>query len=399
MRVTENMRFNTTVNNLFKSQSQYNDITEKLASQKSVNRASDDPIAAKKIIGIRQGQAANEQYGKNMDSCDSWLSATESSLSGAYDLLVNAQEIAIGQATGTATETTRKIAAQNVESLIGEMASLANAKLGDRYLFSGSRNDIQPFSTTLITASIGTAGTASENTFAGTVASSGAYTGTANKTYVLKVTAAGILAAATYQFSTDGGRTWNGADLSMAGGTVNLGDGVIMTFNDGGGTKALGEGDIFTANAVADGYYRGNDEDLSVTINRGVNLTYNISGAEAFTAAGSGGIDVFTTLNALKDALSNNDIQGVADQIDNLKNAQNQVTLNQSHCGTKMNHIEVVRNNLTDLDDKLATILSDVQDADLADLATKLSMKEIALQASYAIAAKIGNNTILDFLK
>lgn len=399
MRVTDNMRFNTTVSNLFCSQSQYNDIMEKLASQKTVNRSSDDPVAATKIINIRQGKAAIEQYRKNMDSCDSWISATESKLSSAYDLLVRAQEIAIGQGTETANATTRQIAAREVQSLIDEMFALANAKTGDRYLFSGSRNDVDPFSTALLTPAIEDAEAAADNIFEGTVTSSGAYTGDVNKSYALKITQEGALAAAACQVSTDGGRTWNGTDLSMAGGSVNLGDGVTLTFDDAGGVKTFGENDFFYVNAVAGGYYRGNDENLSVTINRGTSLTYNISGAEAFTSAGSNGIDVFTTLNALKAALDSNDIQGISGQIDNLKDAQTQVTLNQSQCGTKANHIEVVKNNLVDLDDNLSALLSEAQDADLADLATRLSMKEIALQASYVMASKIGSTTILDFLK
>ena len=85
--------------------------------------------------------------------------------------------------------------------------------------------------------------------------------------------------------------------------------------------------------------------------------------------------------------------------MDNLKNAQNQVTLNQSRCGTKANHIEVVKNSLADFDKKLNDLLSVAQDADLADLVTRLSMKEIALQASYSMAAKIRETTILNFLK
>ena len=209
MRITDNMRFNTTVNSLFSAQSQYNDLLEKIASQKKVNRASDDPVAATRIIDIRQAKAANEQYRKNMDSSDSWISATESKLSSAYDLLVNAQEIAVGQATATSNAVTRQIAAQQVQSLIDEMSSLANAKSGNRYLFSGSQTSTQPFSADLSAATIEQAQKAAGNTFAGTVTSSGTYTGTVNKTYAVKITTDGILADAEYQFSTDGGRTWN----------------------------------------------------------------------------------------------------------------------------------------------------------------------------------------------
>src|SRR4030066_2227969 len=121
MGVTDTMRFNTAISNIFNTLAGYNDISEKLSSQKNINRASDDPVAATKIIEIQREKAANEQYKKNMDSANSWITATESNLFGAYDLLVKAQEIAVGQATATANDTTRKIMAQNVHSLIGEM--------------------------------------------------------------------------------------------------------------------------------------------------------------------------------------------------------------------------------------------------------------------------------------
>jgi flagellar hook-associated protein 3 FlgL len=399
MRVTENMRFTTTVNNLFNAQAQYNDISEKIVSQKKVNRASDDPIAATKIIEIRQSMAANEQYKTNMNNCDAWLSVTESKLSSAFDLLVKANELALGQSTGTANATTREIAAQEVKGLIDEMASLANAMSGDRYLFSGSKNDAQPFSTTLLSPKIEAAASAQDNAFTGTVTSSGTYTGTTNKSYAVKITTAGVLAAATCQISTDGGRTWNGADLPMVGGNINLGDGVTLTFDDAGGTKPLGQNDVFYVNAIASGYYRGDNDPVTLTINRGTSLTYNVTGAEAFTSAGGYGVDVFKTLNALKDALDSDSSADISAELDNLKKAQNQVNLNQSMCGTKENHIEVSRSNLSELDTKLTSLLGEAQDADLAEMSTKLSMKEIALQASYAIAAKIGNTTILNFLK
>jgi flagellar hook-associated protein 3 FlgL len=399
MRVTDNMRFNTTVNNLFNTQSQYNDLMEKMASQKKVNRASDDPIAATKIIDIRQGIAANGQYRKNITDTEAWIALSESKLSGAYDLLVRAREVAVGQATATANAATRKVASQEVQSLIDEMASLANVKLGDRYLFSGSKNGAAPFSATPLDTTIEAAEKAGNNVFNGTAVSSGTYVGTTNKTYAVKITHEGSLAAASAQISTDGGRTWNGADLPLVGGALNLGDGIVLTFDDAAGDKTFGVNDIFVVNATAGGYYRGNSDPLSLTINRGTSITYNITGAEAFTATGGGSVDVFKTLNDLKDALDGNDVQGISDQLDNLKKAQDQVVLNQSLCGTKANHIEMAKSNLDTLDEKLTSLLSEAQDADLAELATKLSMKEIALQASYAMAAKISDISILKFLK
>ncbi len=403
MRVTDTMRYNTTISNIFNIQSQYNDISEKLSSQKNINRASDDPVASTKIIEIRRDQAANDQYGKNMDSANSWLTATESNLQAAYDLLVKAHEIATGQATATANESTRRIMAQSVQSLIDEMGSITNAQLGDRYLFSGTRNDIAPFSTVFLNATIEAAEAASNNIFQGTVVSSGAYTGSINKTFVVKITdvttVGKFLGEAAYQYSTDGGKTWSAESTIPAGGAVDMGEGVTLTFDDLGGTKGFGVDDVFCVNAIAQGYYRGNDAALSMPLSRNSSIEYNITGTKAFTASGSNGADVFKALTDLRDALNSNNVQGISAQLTTLKNAQNQITLNQSLCGTKANYIEVARNNQDEIDIQLESLLSQTQDADLAELATKLSMKEIALQASYAVASKIANTSILDFMK
>ena len=398
MRVTDNMSFNTTISNIFNSKSQLNDTIAKIGSQKNINRASDNPTAAMKIIDIEQGKAANDQYRNNMDSANIWISATDTTLSSVSTLLGQASEIAIGQENTAASERTSE--AQNVQFIIDSMASVANQKSGDRYLFSGSRNDVAPFSTTSLSPTIEAAGAAPGNTFQGTVTSSGVYTGSTNNTYVVKITNAGPLATAKYQFSTDGGKTWNGTDLALAGGSINLGDGVTLTFNDAGGTKPFGVTDIFHVNATIGGYYSGNDEDLSAMINRGTSLNYNISGAQVFTAAANNGngVDVFATLNALKDALNNNDTQGISNQIDNLQKAQSQITMNQSLCGVKQNQIEVTKNSLTNLDTNLDSLLSKTQDADTAKLAVQLSMEQTVLEASYSIANKIGKMTILDFL-
>ncbi|HEX2770339.1 MAG TPA: flagellar hook-associated protein FlgL, partial [Geobacteraceae bacterium] len=254
MRITDSMRFNTMVNNLNNTQSDYNEISEQIATQKKVNRASDDPAAATRILDIQRGKAAIEQYKQNMDISRSWISATETTLSSASDMLNTAMGIALGSAGADAA--TRENAAANIQDIIDSMRSLANTKWGDRYLFSGTREDVAPFTVAPSDATIDPPQAAAGNTFAGTVVSSGAYTGDTNKTYAVKITTAGALGAATYKFSTDGGRTWNtnapAPDLiTPSNGVISLGDSVTLTFDDVLGTNPFGENDVFYVNATA----------------------------------------------------------------------------------------------------------------------------------------------------
>jgi flagellar hook-associated protein 3 FlgL len=491
MRITDNMRFNTTLRNLFSTQSQYNYLMEKIASQKKVNRASDDPVAATRIINIRQSKAAIEQYMTNNDSCKTWISATESTLSGASKLLDTANEIAIGAMGADAA--TRGIAAANIQAIIDSMLSLANTKWEDSYLFSGSQTSTQPFSTVENPPIIGAAVKAGGNVYAGSVSSNAAftgvtdktytvevvdggnlsaatyrissdgvtwgavkedldtgtiylgdgikltftpgtfvagdtfsvgahadsgvidapavvgvngydagggvvssgaaYTGDVNMTYAIKITTEGALGVAKYQISTDGGRNWEIETLSDVSGVVDLGNGVRVTFED----AAFGENDIFYVNATAAGYYQGDDENLSMTITRGTNFAYNISGAEAFTEAG--GVDIFQTLTALKTALMTNNDSEIYAQRSNIELAGGQILLCQSRCGMKASHIEVVKNNLVQFDETLNFLHSEAQAADITELGVKLLMSETALKTTYAMAARIGEATILNYLK
>jgi flagellar hook-associated protein 3 FlgL len=377
IRVSESMKYNTIVNNLFRVQDSYNEVMEKMASQKKINRPSDDPIGMSRVLSLRKSRASVEQYCRNIDGCNSWIEITESKLSSVDDLLVNAREIAIAQSTATASAETRSISAVAVQQIIDEMLLLANSKYGDRYLFSGTRMDGEPFSSSESAATIGPAVAADGNVFDGTVASGGGpYTGPVNKTYVVKI-----------------------IDTIPGDGTIHDlgGDGIDLTFT--AGLNDLTANDIFYVNASAPGYYNGNGEELSVEIGKDTSFDYSISGESVFTDNGGGNIDIFKVLNDLKSSLEANDPDGIAAQLDNLQKASEQVNENIARCGLRMNRLEIAENNMAVLDFNLTKLISNAEDADISEIATELAMKEIALKASYAMASKIGNLTMLDFLK
>lgn len=398
MRIAENMKYSTAVSSMFNVQNQYNSILEKMASLKRINRISDDPLGVTMLLDFRQAGASIDQYQRNIDNTGGWLSLTESKLSSVGDLLTKATELAIGQGTATASAESRRIAAENVQQLKEEMLSLANSKYAGRYLFAGSRMDIDPFSSASQTARIDAPTSASANSFDGTVAAGGSYTGTTNKTYALKIVTGGTLNDATYQVSSDGGKTW-GAELDdLNTGTVTLSEGVSLSFNDNGANPLVAE-DLFYVHAYGGGYYNGNNDDLILDIGKGAAVAYNVTGEAVFTDSNGAGTDIFESLDELKTALANNDQQGILAQVDRLKDAQEQANLYVSKVGATMNRLELAKSNLQDFSQKLVELTSNTEDADVAGLATSLAMKEIALKATYVTASKIGGNTILDFIK
>jgi flagellar hook-associated protein 3 len=395
-RVTDQMRYEMLNNSIFHTQGKYSELMEKLATQKQVNKPSDDPLGMGKILDYRSAKAYISNYQENITSSQSWLSATESSLSNINDILTKVKETAVSQATATATASTRQIAADALEPLIDQIRSKANTKFGNRYLFSGTMTDTEPFSASASVARIDGPVAASNNAFDGTVASGGAYTGTANKTYVVKIITGGPLATATYQISADGGRTWGATQTDLSA-PVTIGDGIQLTFT--AGTVDVATNDVFTVNGYASGYYSGNGEELSSEVGKDVVMNYGVTGEAVFTDQGQGVVNLFQVLNDLKTALENNDAEGIRDQLNPLDDAMHQINRYTAQCGTRTNGLDVSKSALSDLDLQLTSLTSDIEDADITALITEFKMKEIALQATYQMAGKIGNISIIDFIK
>ena len=395
-RVADQMKFDLLNNSISNIQNDYNELMVEMSTQKKVNEPSDDPVGMGKILDYRSAQAQISYYQKNVDSSNSWLSTAESNLSSVNDILNQVKETAMAQSTATSNASSRQVAADALQPLIDQVLSLANAKFGNSYIFSGTRTDTEPFSATAQAARIDAPVKASGDAFDGGVTSGGSYTGTANKTYVVKIITGGTLAASTYQISADGGKTF-GATQSDLSAPVTIGDGIQLTFT--AGTTDLAANDMFSVRAYAAGYYNGNGEELSNEVNNGVTSNYNITGQEAFTDQGNGTVDIFQTLNDLKTALQNNDAAGIANQLDPLSKAQDQINRYIGQCGTRTNSLTISSTTLSDMNTRITGLNSNIEDADLAKLSTDYQYKQVALEACYKMASDLTSNSILNFIR
>lgn len=119
------------------------------------------------------------------------------------------------------------------------------------------------FSTTEIEA----AAADESNTFDGTVTSSGTYTGTTSKQYVVEMTTGGAIGAAQFRVSEDGGATWSDADaFTTSASPTNIyattDEGVQISF--GAGTENFEVGDKFYIDAFAPHLQSAQDAHLKV---------------------------------------------------------------------------------------------------------------------------------------
>ena len=244
MRITENLKFQMLMNTLSLAQKNYSLLAEKMASQKDINRPSDDPVGATRVLNYSSVRESIAQYQRNIENANAWMEITETKLESVEELIAEAKEAGLNNQSSD----TQQVLAQTVGSIIEELQSLANSKFGDRYLFSGSATDTEPFSRMILPVS------ASANTFDGSLYTGGTYTGASDKTFTVRIVNGGALGAATYQVSEDGGTTWqpDPAGTGPVDGTITLGDGLTLTFVDDG-SNPLTAGDIFTVNAYESG--------------------------------------------------------------------------------------------------------------------------------------------------
>lgn len=146
MRVTDRMGIEQTNRNLQKNRADMSDLQTQAATQKKVNKPSDDPIAAARILATRTDERGSQQFLKNIHMARSFLEFSDQSLSELTEVLNRVKELAIQQANDAGTsDTTRKVVAEEVGQIFGQIVQIGNRKLGERYIFGGFQTVKAPF--------------------------------------------------------------------------------------------------------------------------------------------------------------------------------------------------------------------------------------------------------------
>jgi flagellar hook-associated protein 3 FlgL len=145
MRVTQNMMSNIFVRNLQKQTEAMLQRQEQLASQKRINRPSDDPAGMARVLDGRSSLAAIDQYVENIKQGKTRLEITETTLEQVDDLVQQAGDLARANSGEEITADQREFAAENIKEIYDHIMQLANSRFGGRYMFAGYQTDTAPF--------------------------------------------------------------------------------------------------------------------------------------------------------------------------------------------------------------------------------------------------------------
>ncbi|UOQ48307.1 flagellar hook-associated protein FlgL [Gracilibacillus caseinilyticus] len=138
MRVTQSMLSNNMLRNLSSSYQSLGKYMDQLSTGKKINRPSDDPVVAMKGMDYRTQVNQIEQFERNIGEVHNWMDNSDSALSEVQNGLERLRELAVQASNGTYEEGQRANIAEEVEQLKEHLLEVANTKVNNKYIFSGT---------------------------------------------------------------------------------------------------------------------------------------------------------------------------------------------------------------------------------------------------------------------
>lgn len=141
MRVTQSMLSTNMLRNLSGSYSKMGVLQDQLNTGKKITKPSQDPVVAMKGIGFRTSLNRVEQYQRNVGEASSWVDSTDNTLDSVGQAIHRVKDLMIDAANETKTDGDREAIAKEIEQIKEQLRDLGNAKVGDKYIFSGTKTN------------------------------------------------------------------------------------------------------------------------------------------------------------------------------------------------------------------------------------------------------------------
>ncbi|WP_291492153.1 flagellar hook-associated protein FlgL [Desulfurella sp.] len=144
MRVTQDMLYGNFLSNINNVNTQLYNTQTQMATGKSINNLSDNPIALSQILTINDIQSRFEQYKSNINYANSLLSAQDTATQNISNLLQNSGSLVVQAANATNDIASNTAIAQQLQAVEAEIKNSANTMFGGSYLFSGFLTNTAP---------------------------------------------------------------------------------------------------------------------------------------------------------------------------------------------------------------------------------------------------------------
>lgn len=112
-------------------------IEQQISTGRRISSPSQDPAAAIRTIGIQRELEFRDQAIRNLDSSQSYLNVTESTLANVQNIMIEIRGLGVESAGNLASDEERNGWISQINASIERLTAAANSRHLDRYLFSG----------------------------------------------------------------------------------------------------------------------------------------------------------------------------------------------------------------------------------------------------------------------
>lgn len=144
-RITFSMINTQVQNNIQANYSKLAQYQEQLSSGRRIQRPSDAPVDVTEDLQLRSTIQQLEQFDRNIDDGQAYLSIVESTLSSTNNLYQRVRELGLQSSNDTNTATERNYTLREVRVLVDQMVSISNTSYKGSFLFSGAEVKEPPY--------------------------------------------------------------------------------------------------------------------------------------------------------------------------------------------------------------------------------------------------------------
>lgn len=366
-------------------------LQEQASTGSRINKISDDPTAAYRILGLNTNYKSLDNYIYNLSEATSILELSSTVVEDITSSFTETQMLLTQITSGIYDDAARQRTAEGINDILEQTVLLANTKHMGQYLYGGTNTGTAPYTVER------TNGKITKVTYSGS-----------SENRDIEV-APGVESSAFYIgddiFSSDDRSTpiFSGYTGAQSGtGTSSCQGGVWLTVTGSAGNYDLS---IDGGTAVNSD---GTQTNLAVTNPSGQVLyvdTTGITGTGTDLVRIPGTYDIFNTLITIREVLENEN--GLADaqvleQAKNLPYSIDEVTKvlvkAQVSIGSKIGFLDDLQHSMKNIQYNTEDETTRLQEADIAQIVIDLSRREVLYQMSLSVAAKLMSMSLLNYI-
>ncbi|MGL4721729.1 MAG: flagellar hook-associated protein FlgL [Desulfovibrionaceae bacterium] len=369
------------------------EVLEQGNSGVKVNRPSDNPIAYALARMYDKQLLDNSRYLENNIVAKSWLDRQDVTLKNTLEITGKIYTLAEEAANGTLGGDELNAIAYELRSLYKNLSDISSNQFNGNYLYSGKDFHTPPY----------VMGTAVDSTISVPVGESISFSGDTDKTITTRVPvgSGGEVGtdALTFEYSSDGGVTWQSVSMAADQTELDLGSGQKISFPVG---TILAENDTLRIRPSLE--YTAGTGNFDIEIMSGHTITVNGNGLSIFGGKVPSGKTPPDTQNMLEvvgkliGAVESHDKKEISALLSSIKSSNDHIIDYQAKIGGDLNRLSTAQKLVESSSNVAKDSLSNVQDVDATVLLEDKSNLEIQYKINIALYSTIQKMNMIHYL-